>query len=104
MMEETPNVVTEDGLRCLLADGYIIEVVCKCGAEKRHNSWYGVWMIRALAPDHNSGKLLVTSRSAGKPRDFKTIVGLISFLSDMGCTTATIPLAEGRRALCGAAP
>lgn len=27
-MDETPNVVTEDGLRGLLTEGYVIEVVC----------------------------------------------------------------------------
>ncbi len=32
MIEEAPNVVTEDGLRGLLAEGYLIEVVCKEGA------------------------------------------------------------------------
>jgi hypothetical protein len=96
-MDETPNVVTEDGLRGLLTEGYVIEVVCKEGAEKRHNSWYGAWVIRAVAPDGRHDKMLVTSRSLLKLRDFKTIVGLVSFLADMGCTTASIPLAEGAR-------
>jgi hypothetical protein len=96
-MDETPNVVTEDGLRGLLTEGYLIEVVCKEGAEKRHNSWYGAWVIRAVAPDGRPDKMLVTSRSLLKLRDFKTIVGLVSFLAEMGCTTASIPLAEGAR-------
>ena len=96
-MDETPNVVREDGLRGLLAQGYLIKVVCKEGAEKRHNNWYGAWVIRAVAPDGRPDKMLVTSRSLLKLRDFKTIVGLVSFLADMGCTTASIPLAEGAR-------
>lgn len=96
-MDETPNVVTEDGLRGLLTEGYVIEVVCKEGAEKRHNSWYGAWVIRAVAPDGRPDKMLVTSRSLLKLRDFKTIVGLVSFLADIGCTTASIPLVEGAR-------
>ena len=97
MIEEAPNVVTEDGLRGLLAEGYLIEVVCKERAEKRHNSWYGSWVIRAVATDGRDDKMLVTSRSVLKLRDFKTIVGLVSFLADMGCTTASIPLEEGGR-------
>jgi hypothetical protein len=97
MMDQTPNVVTEDGMRALLAQGYQIEVVCREGAEKRHNSWYGSWVIRAIAPDGEDEKMLVTSRSVGKLRDFKTIVGLVSFLSDMGCSTARVPLVEGAR-------
>ncbi|EAQ10634.1 hypothetical protein RB2654_23053 [Rhodobacterales bacterium HTCC2654] len=97
MIEEAPNVVTEDGLRGLLAEGYLIEVVCKERAEKRHNSWYGSWVIRAVATDGRDDKMLVTSRSVLKLRDFRTIVGLVSFLADMGCTTASIPLEEGGR-------
>ncbi|WP_071676069.1 hypothetical protein [Nioella nitratireducens] len=97
MIEEAPNVVTEDGLRGLLTEGYLIEVVCKERAEKRHNSWYGSWVIRAVATDGRDDKMLVTSRSVLKLRDFKTIVGLVSFLADMGCTTASIPLEEGGR-------
>ena len=95
MMDHAPNVVTEDGTRALLAQGYLIEVVCREGAEKRHNSWYGSWIIRAVSPDGGDEKMLVTSRSVGKLRDFKTIVGLVSFLVDMGCTTVSIPLVEG---------
>ena len=97
MIEEAPNVVTEDGLRGLLAEGYLIEVVCKEGAEKRHNSWYGTWVIRAVAPEGRDDKMLVTSRSVLKLRDFKTIVGLVSFLADMGCKSVSIPLVEGAR-------
>lgn len=98
MIEEAPNVVTEDGLRSLLAQGYLLEVVCKAGAEKRHNSWYGTWVVRAVSPDGGDDKMLVTSRSVLKLRDFSTIVGLVSFLADMGCTTASIPLESGGRA------
>ena len=98
MIEEAPNVVTEDGLRGLLADGYLLEVVCKESGEKRHNSWYGIWVIRAVAPDDGrDDKMLVTSRSVLKLRDFRTVVGLVSFLADMGCTTAAIPLEQGGR-------
>jgi stalled ribosome rescue protein Dom34 len=97
MIEEAPNVVTEDGLRGLLAEGYLIEVVCKEAAEKRQNAWYGNWVIRAVAEDGRNEKMLVTSRSVLKLRDFKTIVGLISFLSNMGCKTASIPLEAGGR-------
>ena len=97
MMEEAPNVVTEDGMRGLLADGYLIEVVCKEASEKRHNTWYGAWVVRAVAEDGRSDKMLVTSRSYLKVREFKTIVGLVSFLADMGCKSVSIPLEEGGR-------
>lgn len=91
-----PNVVTEDGLRGLFAQGYFLEVVCKKGAERRNNSWSGVWVVRAAAPDRRDDKMLVTSRNLLKFRDFKTISGLVSFLADMGCRTASIPLEQDR--------
>ena len=60
--------------------------------------WYGTWVIRAVAPGWGeTTRCFVTSRSVLKLRDFKTIVGLVSFLADMGCTTASIPLVEGAR-------
>jgi len=97
MIEDTPNVVTEDGLRSLLGRGYFIEVVCKEAGERRHNTWYGVWIARAVSADGHDEKLLVTSRSVLKVREFKTIVGLVSFLAEMGCDAARIPLKEGGR-------
>ena len=93
----TPNVVTEDGLRDLLSDGYLIEVICNQTAEKRHNSWYGSWVVHAVTKDGKDAKMLVTSRSVFKLREFKTIVGLVSFLADIGCLSANIPLIAGRR-------
>lgn len=97
MIEEAPNVVTEDGLRSLLANGYLLEVVCKEGAEKRHNTWYGTWVIRGVTEDGRDDKMLVTSRSYLKIREFKTIVGLVSFLAYMGCKSASIPLEKDGR-------
>jgi len=97
MIEEAPNVVTEDGLRGLLGEGYLIEVVCKVAPEKRHNSWYGIWVVRAVHENGRDEKMLVTSRSYLKVREFKTIVGLVSFLAEMGCRTARLPLEQGGR-------
>lgn len=97
MIEEAPNVVSEEGLRGLLAKGYVAEVVCKEGGEKRHNSWYGTWIVRAVSADGRDEKLLVTSRSFLKVREFKTIVGLVSFLHDLGCKVVSIPLEQGGR-------
>ena len=93
--DERPNVVTEEVLRGFLAGGYLLELVCTQSAEKRHNTWYGVWMARAVTEDGRHTMRLVTSRSILKTREFKTIVGLVSFLAEMGCTTASIPLKEG---------
>ena len=48
-MDVSPNVINEEMLRGLLAEGYVIEVVCTGSAEKRTNTWYGRWVIRAGA-------------------------------------------------------
>ena len=72
-------------------------MVCKEGAEKRHNSWYGSLVVHAVTEDGRDAKMLVTSRSVFKLREFKTIVGLVSFLADMGSLSANIPLIAGRR-------
>lgn len=75
-MEVLPNVVNEETLRGLLAEGYVLEVTCKDGAVKRHNYWCGSWVIRAVLPDGSSGKVLVTNRTLFKQREFKTVAGL----------------------------
>jgi hypothetical protein len=90
-----PNVVNEETLHGLLAEGCLIEVVCTGSAEKRANTWYGRWVIRAVLPDGSSPKALATSRTLFKQREIKTIVGLERFLADMGCKTACIPLEQG---------
>lgn len=99
MMDAAPNVVTEEGLRSLLANGYRLEVRCKEHAERRHNTWYGAWTIRAVSADGRADKMLVTSRSVLKLREFRTIVGLVSFLVDMGVDSVSLPLREGGREL-----
>ena len=99
MLEDAPNVVTEDGLRQLLAQGYLAEVVCRTAAEKRLNAWYGSWYVRAIGPAGGDEKIVVTSRNYIRAREFKTVAGLVSFLSDIGMRTAHIPLDEGGRSL-----
>lgn len=84
---DQPSVVAADLLRL------------EEGAEKRHNNWYGTWTVRAVSADGRDEKLLVTLRSYLKIREFKTIVGLVSFLADMGATVVSIQLEEGGRVL-----
>lgn len=99
MLREAPNVVTEDGFRQLLAKGYVAVVLCRESAEKKYNSWAGLWVVHAVRPDGKDERLLVTARDYVKMREFKTIVGLASFLHDMGMRTANIPFHAGERTL-----
>lgn len=99
MLREAPNVVTEEGFRALLANGYVAEVVCRESSEKRYNNWTGLWVIRATRPDGTDERLLVTARDYVKMREFKTIVGLASFLHDMGMASAHVPFRAGDRTM-----
>lgn len=97
-----PNVVTEGRLRSLMTEGFTAEVICVSPATRKAAVWYGKWVIRGVSQDGSSERLLVLSRaSADKDevqiREFKTANGLISFLSDLGCSHANIPLEEGGR-------
>ncbi len=99
--KEAPNVVTEPRFRDLVESGYQAEVVCKADAFKKGPSWYGLWIVRAVS-DEGMEKLLVTARTRTtfndiKIREFKTVTGVVSFLSGMGFRNANIPLEEGQR-------
>lgn len=91
-----PNVVTEQGLRELAEKGHTVEVLCKADPERKGPSWYGLWIMRAVGADGKE-KLLVTARTrltqnAIKVREFKTATGVISFLTGVGFSQASIPM------------
>lgn len=95
MIREAPNVVTEEGIRLLLEDGYVLEITCVESAEKRYNAWYGGWTVYAVQRDGDDRKLLVVSRgSVIKAREFKTVVGLISYIHGHRFPMVTIPMEE----------
>ncbi|WP_234450978.1 MULTISPECIES: hypothetical protein [unclassified Paracoccus (in: a-proteobacteria)] len=94
-----PNVVSEDGLKEELTRGWHIEVICKKPAEKRQANWHGAWGIRIVSPDGKLERTLVTYRKDMDQRLFRTINGLISFLSECGITCPCVPMSEGQRAL-----
>lgn len=93
-----PNVVSEDGLREELTRGWQIEVICKKAAEKRQANWHGAWGIRIVSPDGNLERTLVTYRKDMDQRLFRTINGLVSFLSECGVTRPCVPMLQGQRA------
>ena len=98
-MNTAPNVVSEDGLKEELSRGWQVEVVCKRAGEKRHANWYGAWGVRIISPDGKSERTLVTYRKDMDLRLFRTVNGLISFLSECGITRPCVPMLEGQRAL-----
>ncbi len=96
LMQDAPNVVSEDGLRALLAEGHSADVVCRVTPTRTSAQWSGVWTVHCVSPDGEMRRLLVTSRNNMVAREFKTINGLVSFLAGIGLTMASIPMLEGK--------
>lgn len=96
LMQDAPNVVSEDGLRALLAEGHSADVVCRVTPTRTSAQWSGVWTVHCVSPDGETRRLLVTSRNNMVAREFKTINGLVSFLAGVGLTMASIPMLEGK--------
>ena len=103
MKKAAPTLVTETGLKRALAEGFLIEVVCQEEPERRHNAWYGSWIVRAVSQDGTIEILLVTDREGRKDtaelRQFKTAVGLVSFVAGLGLRGVNIPMVPGGRFL-----
>lgn len=96
-IEAPPNVVSENGLRNLLQDGWQVEIVCRRDAEKRSYNWHGEWTVRGISPDGLQEKILITARNELEFRVLKTANGVISFMLDMGFEHIHLPLFEGGR-------
>lgn len=96
LMQDAPNVVSEEGLRTLLAEDHSVDVVCRATPTRTTAQWSGVWTVHCVSPDREIRRLLVTARNNMVAREFKTINGLVSFLAGVGLTTASIPMQEGK--------
>lgn len=100
LMQDAPNVVSEEGLRMLLGEGHSADVVCRAQPERKAAAqWSGVWTIHCTSPDGGERRLLVTARNNMVQREFKTINGLASFLTGLGLESISIPMVEGKAAI-----
>lgn len=99
LRDEAPNVVSRDGFRSLLEEGYQAAVVCEAGGKVRDNQLAGRWSVRLLGGEGRSDYVLVSLGGNLQARQFKTTLGLISFLYEMGFETVSIPLREGTSAI-----
>ena len=98
LMQDAPNVVSEEGLRALLAEGHSADVVCRATPKRTSAQWSGVWTVHCVSPDSETRRLLVTARNNMAAREFKTINGLSSFLAGLGVSIISIPMVEGKTA------
>lgn len=96
LMQDAPNVVSEEGLRTLLAEGHSADVVCRVTPKRTGAQWSGIWTVHCVSPDSETRRLLVTVRNNMAAREFKTINGLSSFLAGLGVSIISIPMAEGK--------
>lgn len=95
-----PDVVSDEGLRELVGQGHLVEVVCLEPAERRGGVWYGLWGIRSVPPDGGSARILVAwrhdkGRGVDRPRTFRTLTGLAGFLRGLGFPVVSIPFEAG---------
>ncbi|MBP1806978.1 hypothetical protein [Rubellimicrobium aerolatum] len=93
-------MVTEEGLRDLLGHGHRIVVVCLEPPFWKKSVWYGQWGIYSVASDGTSERILVSARSGpegDKPRFFKTLNGLATFLHALGFRAIMVPMEPGAR-------
>ena len=96
LMQDAPNVVSEEGLRALLAEGHSADVVCRVTPKRTSAQWSGVWTVHCVSPDGETRRLLVTARNNMAAREFKTINGLSSFLAGLDVSIISIPMVEGK--------
>lgn len=99
LVSDAPNVVSEEGFRLLLDEGYEAVVVSHGDIEKQGVQWAGRWTVWVSSRERRDDRLLVATRGRFKPREFKTTYGLIGFLRKMGFPTAVIPFHAGARAV-----
>ena len=94
-----PNVITELALRHRLETGSKLLIRCTQTPTRKASTWHGAWTMEAHHPD-GTKQMLVTARSrlAGQicVREFKTVTGIVSFLTDGGFTEVSFPVIEGR--------
>ena len=92
-----PNVITEVALRHCLETGSKLLIRCTQTPTRKASTWHGLWTMEAHHPD-GSKQMLVTARSrlSGQicVREFKTVTGIVSFLTDCGFTKLSFPMIE----------
>ncbi len=95
LSNEAPNVVSEEGSRELIEQGWRFIVICLQTPEKRHNHYFGEWGFKLLSPDGQTERILITARKQMEMRTIKTATGLIRFLLEFDLVGPRIPLRQG---------
>ena len=94
MQKDRWHVIYEDRFREKIADGWSTLILCADDAERVRSSWVGQWQVFCVSPDHND-RLIVVQKKNLDPKVILTANGVMSFLMDLGITTAAVPMAKG---------
>ena len=90
------DVIREAEIRSFVDRGATIIVVATDEPRRATSGLAGRWEIRAERDGDR--RSLVTSRDPSRPRLFKTLAGLVSFLSELGFEPISVPMRKGSEA------
>ena len=93
MRSEEPRVIVEEKLRGVLKSGEVgLLVLCNKQLTRQGSYWRGDWRVHTIDSD-GERKVLMTYRYT--PRIFKTLIGITSWLIDLGLPHLMVPHREG---------
>lgn len=84
----------ENDLPRLLDQGASIVVSCDAVPVRMTGSWVGAWTVEVILPS-GASRQLVTLRAPHTARVIKTLTGVASMLSLLGCELMSIPFVQG---------
>ena len=87
------DVIREAEIRGFVDRGATIVVVATDEPRRVTSGLAGRWEVHVEA--NGDRCFLVTSRDPSRPRGFKTLSGLISFLTELGFDHVSVPMREG---------
>lgn len=87
------DVIREAEIRGFVDRGATIVVVATDEPRRVTSGLAGRWEVHAEASGDR--RFLVTSRDPSRPRGFKTVSGLISFLTELGFDDVSVPMRKG---------
>ncbi|MTH79444.1 hypothetical protein [Paracoccus aestuariivivens] len=112
LRKEPPNVVTVDGLKELLEQGWLLCIYCHEEPELRSPHYHGVWYVLAIEPkERKRWAALITQRTrrARQPgatsaasktdlafREIRTLSTVFTMCKELGYTIPAAPMVPGQ--------
>jgi hypothetical protein len=96
------DAIRESEIRGFVDRGATIVVVAADEPRRVTSGLAGRWEVHAET--RGDRRFLVTSRDPSRPRGFKTVSGLISFLNELGFEQVSVPMRKGIEARLAAEP